>query len=153
MFVFPFDSVLEGTLKSTLERKPHIRLLTLQAITYTRFMRTFLIYSSHPLKWEGTGAGKTYVMKRRYSHHCQKLTETGRSESQCGLSPSPLMLGIRVLLLDETEPHSLCSSVICKDSQKSSSLLSFLHKYLVAESSRELSNHEDLAAFTEEPAT
>lgn len=69
------------------------------------------------------------------------------------VTKSPLLLGIRVLLLDETEPHSLCSSVICKNFQKSSSLLSFLHEYLVAESSGKLSNHEDLATFTEEPAT
>lgn len=69
------------------------------------------------------------------------------------VTKSPLLLGIRVLLLDETEPHSLGSSVIYKNSQKSSNLISFLHKYLVAESSGELSNHEDLATFTEDPAT
>ena len=69
------------------------------------------------------------------------------------VTESPFLLGIRVLLLDETEPHSLCSSVICKNSQRRGSLTSSLHKYLVAESSGELSNHEDLATLTEDSAT
>ena len=115
-------------------------------------MRTFLTCGLCPLG-TGRGPGPAKRMSRRdvIPTTARDSWKPARVSHSLARHRAPLSAG--VLLSDETEPHSLCSSVICKNSQRSSSLTSSLHKYLVAESSGELSNHEDLATLTEDPAT